>query len=148
MPQTTERSLDIHIAAAHEELEQCRRIRRVVFIEGQGVDEHLEMDGRDDEATHVVARLGDAIVGCARLRMIAGRAKLERIAVLPDHRGRGIGRAILSFLVEEARRRGAREVFMHGQTHALTFYERCGFIRRGEPFLEAGIEHVELVWKR
>ena len=43
-------------------------VRRAVFVDEQGVPERLELDGRDDEATHFVAYDGGRPVGVARLR--------------------------------------------------------------------------------
>ncbi|MFQ5464138.1 MAG: GNAT family N-acetyltransferase [Phycisphaerae bacterium] len=34
---------------------------------------------------------------------------------------------------------------MHAQTHARGFYQRLGFEARGERFIEADIEHIEMV---
>jgi predicted GNAT family N-acyltransferase len=45
----------------------------------------------------------------------------------------------------EARQQGYREVLLHAQLSAENFYLRAGFQRRGQPFEEAGIGHVEMV---
>ena len=93
------KGLDIHIVKNREELDQVLKIREVVFILGQNVDWDEEMDGLDDEATHIIALLKGKAVGCARIRFIGDKAELERIAVLEKHRKKGIGRAITDFLL-------------------------------------------------
>jgi putative acetyltransferase len=59
---------------------------------------------------------------------------------LPEHRGQGIARVILTLLEEEGRRRGcARFMLETGnlQPEAITFYERCGYQKCG-PFGDYG----------
>lgn len=138
------KGLDIHLVRDKKELEQVFEIRTMVFIEGQNVPYDEEMDGLDDEAIQVLALLQGKAVGCARIRFIDDRAKLERIAVLPEYRKMGIGQTITSFLVEEAKKRKVREAYMHAQVYANDFYIKCGFVPRGPEFDEAGIIHREM----
>ena len=115
-------------------------VRTTVFVEEQGVPPEIEMDGLDPECTHVLARDLDGFpVGAGRL-MPDGR--IGRMAVLADWRGSGVGGAMLVALMDEARRRGQPEVYLHSQSHAKAFYERHGFAVEGEEYLEANIPHV------
>ena len=116
-------------------------IRRRVFIEEQRIPESEEWDGKDAVSTHVLARLNRDPVGTGRLEP-AG--KIGRIAVLAGVRGRGIGTRILLRLLEEARRQGIREPYLHAQVQAVPFYEKLGFSREGGEFDEAGIPHVRM----
>jgi ElaA protein len=79
-------------------------IRRRVFIEEQGVPEADELDGKDAERTHFLARdaAGHAI-GCACLRPYGAQHKVERVAVLPELRGTGLGRDLMSAVEAHAR---------------------------------------------
>lgn len=113
-------------------------IRRRVFIEEQGVPEALEWDGEDPHAMHLLAVLDGMPVGTAR---ILQDGHIGRMAVLPEYRGRGIGRALLTQSLEVARDLGVDKVFLDAQTHALGFYERLGFRAEGNEFMDAGIRH-------
>jgi predicted GNAT family N-acyltransferase len=117
------------------------RIRRTVFIEEQRIPEADEWDGEDAASVHVLARLNRDPVGTGRLNP-AG--KIGRIAVLAGLRGRGVGTRILIRLLEEARRLGIREPFLHAQVQAVPFYEKLGFSSQGGEFDEAGIPHVRM----
>ena len=58
--------------------------------------------------------------------------ELTGIAVLPRARRRGLGAAITHELVEDARARGVRTVFLSAQDDAVArVYERVGFVRVG-----------------
>jgi predicted GNAT family N-acyltransferase len=122
--------------------DRLREIRRVVFVEEQRVPEELEIDGHDPACAHVLAEdaRGEA-VGTGRL-LPDGR--IGRMAVLATWRNRGIGTRLLHALMEAARAQGLREVHLHAQQNARAFYERHGFRIEGEPYLEAGIPHIDM----
>jgi predicted GNAT family N-acyltransferase len=117
----------------------AERVRRRVFIEEQRVPESEEWDDVDLEAHHVVAfdRNGEP-VGTGRLDPCG---KIGRIAVLPRHRGRGLGGALVVHLVNCATELGLGSVYLHAQTAAAAFYERLGFHAEGPVFDEVGIPH-------
>ncbi len=71
----------------------------------------------------------------------AAGVKIGRMAVLPECRGRGIGREVLDYLVAAARERGARLAYLHAQVPVEGFYLKYGFRPVGEVFEEAGIPH-------
>jgi GNAT superfamily N-acetyltransferase len=83
------------------------------------------------------ARVHDTLVGCGAFRPLDGSTvEIKRMFVLPDHRGRGVARAILAALESEARRRGfARAILETGnrQSEAIALYHACGYARI-EPF--------------
>ena len=116
-------------------------IRRAVFIEEQQIAEKDEWDAEDPGSVHVLARLNRDPVGTGRLN---AAGKIGRIAVLASRRGHGIGTQILRRLLDEARRLGIREPYLHAQVQAMPFYEKLGFERKGGEFDEAGIPHVRM----
>jgi predicted GNAT family N-acyltransferase len=66
------------------------------------------------------------------------------MAVLREFRGKGVGGAVLTKLMEAAKSRGDREVVLSAQVHALAFYASYGFTPFGEGYEEAGIPHREM----
>ncbi len=116
-------------------------IRRAVFIEEQEIPESDEWDAEDAACVHLLARANRDPVGTGRL---SPAGKIGRIAVLAGQRGRGIGTQILLRLLDEARRLGIREPYLHAQLQAVPFYEKLGFECRGDVFDEAGIPHVRM----
>ncbi|HEX4842368.1 MAG TPA: GNAT family N-acetyltransferase [Limnobacter sp.] len=122
----------------HTNGEWARSIRRSVFVHEQGIPEHEEWDEEDAAATHVVAWLGERPVGTARL---LSSGKIGRMAVLPAHRGQGIGGALLQALLKIAMQQGFTVVRLSAQQHAVPFYRRHGFEADADPHTEVGIAH-------
>jgi len=136
-------ALDIQMAKTKKELDQAIAIRKKVFIEEQNVPIDIEIDGLDDEAEHVIAYVGEEPIGCARIRFNT-YAKLERIAVMKDHRGKGFGRKITEFLIDYCKQKNVDEIRLHAQMYTADFYKKLGFLERGKTFFEADIEHIEM----
>lgn len=133
------------LAGDQADLGDCLEIRRRVFVEGQGVAAAIDIDGLDRTCSHFLARVQGQPVGTARLRRVDGALKAERVAVLPEHRSRGVGAALMAALEATAREAGASEVVLHAQERVASFYERLGYRRLGAVFLEADIPHVEMI---
>jgi len=126
-------------------VEQAHAVRRRVFIEEQGVAEAVEMDGKDQAATHVVLADDADPVATARVRVpTEATAKIERVAVLPAYRGDGLGRRVMDAAESAALDDGATEAVLHAQVRVRAFYERLGYTANGDTFEEAGIPHVEM----
>jgi predicted GNAT family N-acyltransferase len=132
--------------AEPDELEDVLALRHEVFCVEQGVPVPLERDEHDRRALHLVAVSERRIVGTCRL--LGGPSqetwRLGRMAVARDWRGRGVGEAILGRAHTEAARAGARRVVLAAQLAAKGFYGRLGYVPWGEPFEEAGIEHIAM----
>jgi predicted GNAT family N-acyltransferase len=59
--------ITIRAADTAQDIEQCFRMRKEVFIVEQRVPVDLERDEHDSEALHVVALADDQYVGTARV---------------------------------------------------------------------------------
>lgn len=113
-------------------------VRRTVFIEEQGVPEALEWEAEDAQYRWFVAQASNRVIGIVRLTD-AGR--IGRMAVMPEWRRRGVGKALLATALRAAAESGLMQVHLSAQTHAMAFYARYGFIAKGPEFLDADIPH-------
>lgn len=121
-------------------------IRTAVFVQEQGVPEDLELDKFDANADHALAYIRAQCIGTARLiQLTAGRSHIGRMAVLIEHRNKGVGHRLLNALVELGRSRGTIEFELHAQVPAIPFYEKLGFIPHGGIYDEAGIPHRTMI---
>lgn len=131
--------LIVRVAGSEAERADAFAVRRRVFIEEQGVHADLERDQHDDACAHLIALAGGRVVGAARYRYTERGVKLERVAVLAELRGRGVGRQLVRGAI--ALLPAGSEVYVHAQHSALGFWQRMGFVAEGPPFEEAGIPH-------
>jgi ribosomal protein S18 acetylase RimI-like enzyme len=92
---------------------------------------------RSRELTVLLA--GDGLDGFAALRFRpsiytgALDAYLEELYVVPERRGRGVGRALLETAMDHARQRGAAHIELNtseGDVAARALYESAGFTNR------------------
>ena len=107
---------------------RASRVRTTVFVDEQQVPPELEMD------SHAAGRA----IGTGRL---LPDGHIGRMAVLAEWRGRGVGRALIERLLEEAKHIGMEHLVLNAQTSAIGFYRRFGFAEDGPEFVEAGLLH-------
>ena len=123
-------------------------IRNRVFVEEQEVDPAHERDEFDETAHHVLGLIDGVPAGTGRGFIHPehpSEARVGRMAVLPEFRGRRIASRILAHLLDWARNQGKETVRLHAQCAAIPLYARFGFIPIGERFMEEGIEHLEMI---
>ncbi len=133
-------SFTVHTLAWRDGEVLLREVREAVFMREQGVSAELEWDGLDESCVHVLAINKN---GCAVASgRITPQGKIGRMAVLPEWRGKQVGSAVLEALLNVARSRKLVHVELAAQTQVTGFYERHGFKKVGEIFMDAGIPHI------
>ena len=128
---------------SEKELNISQKIREIVFCDEQKVDEKEEFDGLDNQCRqYLVERAGNAIA-TARIRKKGHKLlKIERVAVLKENRGKGIGQKLMKWVIKDIMLDAGETLALHSQCHAQSFYEGLGFKKIGNTFEEAGIPHV------
>jgi predicted GNAT family N-acyltransferase len=125
-----------------DERDACSAVREQVFINEQQVAREDEFDAQDATSRHVLARdLAGFPIGTGRL---TAERTIGRMAVLKDWRGKHVGDTMLNLLIERARALNYPDVELHAQTQAVPFYERYGFAKYGDEFVECGIPHFHM----
>lgn len=122
--------------------EDACKIRIAVFCDEQGVHPDDELDNLDPGSYHSVVYVQDEPVACGRFFVEGTVGRIGRLAVLKDHRRKGYAALICKYYLEMARQHDLDSIFLHGQTHAIPFYEKLGFVAEGEEFIEDDIPHA------
>jgi ElaA protein len=133
----------------NRDLTECRNIRRTVFIDEQKVTEGEEWDGLDSFFTHFLLKEKGKVVGTARVKINAmNEAKLGRLALLQEARGKGLGKVFMEWLLDDIKKvdKNLKIVKISAQTSVLPFYEKLGFVKTGNEYMEANIPHYAMTW--
>lgn len=134
--------MQVKIVANDQELHDAHAIRSKVFIEEQNVPVEEEIDEHEVSATHFVLynEVGTAIAA-GRFRVLDGIGKVERICVLKEQRGTGVGKVLMDRIEQYAHEQGIASLKLNAQTQAIPFYTKLGYEIVSEEFLDAGIPH-------
>jgi predicted GNAT family N-acyltransferase len=136
--------VEVREASTESELAAALELRWRVFGEEQGVSFEADQDGRDAEATHIVAVDDGVVIGTCRLLFRGAVARLGRLAVERERRGESVAADILAEADRMAKRAGSESIALHAQTYAQALYEHAGYEVYGPTFVEEGIEHVAM----
>lgn len=124
-----------------------RNLRIEIFVKEQGVPEENEFDEYDMQVPHLVIFSDGEPVATGRVIPYGeDTVKIGRIAVKKDKRGLGLGEKIVLELLRKSKEDGAKTVRVGAQTHAVGFYEKCGFSLLGTPeYMEENIPHFDMI---
>ena len=137
--------VEVRVHSGEAELRAALALRRLVFVDEQGIEAAEEFDSLDDEAVHLVALSGGVVIGTFRLLEAGGgRLRLGRMVVAAGQRRRGVAAAMLRAAETHARAHGAETITLNAQTYACPLYRAAGYRVVGDTFMEAGLEHVKM----
>ena len=113
-----------------------------------------------DPQTHILAHAGQIYMAldgekrvgtCALVKMGEGEYEVAKMGVSSELRGRGIGRLLLEFILADARKIGAKRLYIESNStlkSALHLYESVGFQHlppgQGHPHFARGNIFMEL----
>jgi len=93
----------------------------------------------------IAAFENNALMGCCVLtQRDEATLQLRQMAVAPQQQKTGIGTAILQFAEKVAAQKGYTVLMMHARNIALPFYEKCGYTKTGNAFIEVTIPHYKM----
>ncbi len=111
----------------------------------------------DHHAVHLGVYDGLALVGCGNVRpdpapwepAVTGW-RIRGMATATSHRGQGVGTLVLEGLLAHCRSTspvpGDVVVWCNARTPAQRFYEKAGFVTRGEPWVDPEIGPHVVMW--
>lgn len=135
----SEPTFSLRVADWPDDREPLQTIRDQVFVNEQQVPRELEWDGLDADALHLLAVDAEKTpIGCVRL---LPSGQIGRMAVIKSWRNKGLGKALLERLLDEAAHGAYPPLFLKAQLTALPFYAKHGFSAEGDVFMDAGIPH-------
>jgi ElaA protein len=128
------------------ELYAILKLRQEVFInEQQSI--YMDIDELDKDALHIQHFDKQQLTAYCRLRSVAQFScfKIERVVTHPLHRGRGLGKLLMTKALKEISQLGTfGKVDLSAQLDVVDFYAAWGFIASGEAYDDGGIMHRDM----
>lgn len=98
--------------------------------------EHFPDKYREPEGAFLVARDGEAVVGCVGLKKIGeGICEMKRLFVKDEYKGQGIGKGLADAIVREAKNKGYSRMRLDSLKRmgtAVALYKKLGFKEIGQ----------------
>ncbi len=132
-----------------DELFELYKLRVAVFIVEQQCA-YPEVDDADKSAYHLWLRSEEGIQ--AYLRLLPPHTTFDTVSigrVIAVKRRQGLGGRIVAEGIRAAQEKfGAQAITIEAQTYARELYEKAGFVQTSQEFLEDGIPHIQMVWRK
>ncbi len=132
-------------------------LRQQVLRPHESIDQQALPGDEDPDTRHVAARTGRGqVVGTAVVRLEAppwqpgavGSWRLRGMATHENVRGRGVGTRVLDAVLAHVASHGGGLLWCNARVPAKAFYERAGFIMRGEPWIDPEIGPHVAMWRQ
>lgn len=119
-----------------------KMIREEVFMKEQGFKN--EFDEIDPKAMHIELYEEEPL-GCARIYKKDEHTYIVgRIAILPQYRGNHYGYEIMSIIENQCKLLGADRIELSAQVRVSSFYEKMGYKKTGEEYLDEYCPHIRM----
>jgi predicted GNAT family N-acyltransferase len=128
------------LAGAEDALE----IREEVFVQEQKTTRDNEFDSLDEYAMHVIIYDGDDAIATGRVCHDGKTFRIGRIAVRKQYRGKGYGDLLVKLLLLKVFEYNPSVVRIGAQEYAQKFYERYGFRKTGDKYMDGGLPHIPM----
>lgn len=121
-------------------------LRDVILRRPLGLSFSAEQLQAEADSHHLGCYVDGQLVACLLLKPTnASRVQMRQVAVVGSLQGQGLGRRLVAYSEEVAREHGFREMWLHARESAVPFYERLGYRKVGERFIEVTIPHWEMI---
>jgi N-acetylglutamate synthase-like GNAT family acetyltransferase len=100
----------------------------------------------EDLAIHAIAVENGEVLGVARMHESAEKqGQVRCVAIATAAQGKGIGKAIMTYLEDQAKKKGWTEIVLEARENAVPFYKRIGYTINAESYLLFGeIQHYRM----
>jgi ElaA protein len=129
------------------ELYEIMQLRIEVFVIEQDCP-YPDLDGTDHECLHMWIVQDDQIASYLRINPAGSRyaePSLGRIVTKLAHRSKGLGAVIINKAIEVVCQEKPTAIRISAQSHLENYYEKFGFVKASDEYLEDNIPHIEML---
>jgi GNAT superfamily N-acetyltransferase len=120
------RALTVRVARNFDDIGKVMMIRSLTYMAEQLCTYEEEFDGNDFCGTHLLGEIGGEPAGCVRIRYFADFAKMERLAVRPEHRNTRLMWRLVQAAFDLCARKGYRRMYAHAREDMAPTWEKLG----------------------
>jgi ribosomal protein S18 acetylase RimI-like enzyme len=120
-------------------------LRDAVLRKPLGLSFNPQELAQECDSFHLACWLDGNLVGCVVLKPVGnGQVRLRQMAVAKKYQRAGIGTRLIAHAEAFLARRGYHEIVLHARETAVALYERLGYRKEGDRFIEVNIPHFAM----
>lgn len=129
------------------EFQQAARLRYDLFFAEHNLPWSITQQSSQAKYLHAAILRQDTVLAYGQLVPNSDRIyQVCQMVVRPENRSQNLGRTILSFLINLAKKEDATALTLNARLTAVGFYQKLGFRSQGEPFPSntTGVAHIRM----
>ena len=129
------------------ELYEIIQLRIAVFIIEQDCP-YQDLDGDDDQCLHMWVEEEGEIASYLRINPVGCRftePSLGRIVTKTAYRNKGLAEIVINKAIEVLCADQPTAIRISAQSHLENYYEKFGFVKASDEYLEDNIPHIEML---
>lgn len=124
---------------------QTLRLREDVLRKPLGMKLSPSELEKDPPCHHIAALQDGKVVACLVLLPLPEKTvKMRQVAVASDRQGGGVGKKLLQEAENFCRSLGFETIILNSRETAVGFYEKLGYKKIGDSFLEVTLPHQKM----
>ena len=125
--------MEVKIAHSLDDFMKVMIIRSIIFMAEHGHKYNMEFDDYElSNRTHLLACEDNGEpIGIMRILKDGKEAKFERLAVIPEYRGKGISKEIIKAGLDFCQEQGVKKAYLFCEPPLVNYWHKKGFERIG-----------------
>ncbi len=129
----------------NELFKDCMQVRHSVFVEELGWDPQIDFDVMDEKAAHFLLSVDEQPVGAARWIETEEGVKIERLSIIKEFRGLGLGHLLLRYVLDDLKP-SKKPIYLHSPENLVDFFIWNGFKTEGGKFEQNGQNYYKMLY--
>ncbi len=125
-----------------KEYQQLLELRYTILREPLGLGFNEAELQKEKDYLHIAAFEDDELLGgCMLIQVANDTLQLRQMAVKDNLQRKGVGASIIGFAETLSKDKGYKKIMMHARDSAIGFYEKFGYVSKGDAFIEVNVPH-------
>lgn len=139
--------MNYSIKVTHDIDSNIESLREEVFCIEQGFAKEIEINANEYDYTHIsMYNVEGLLIAYCRYIIENNVIHLGRVVVKKDFRNKGIGLLLIKNAEDIIKNNTeCKKIILHSQYQVVPFYEKCGYIKEGDLFLEDNYPHYLMI---